>query len=355
MIHEKKSVLILSGGAPNSPLMAGALAAIYDAQKTFDIIYASGAGSILGMLFLAPNGKTPSEALFGTTACAVDDTIFDVFPIGYKSFFKRGPFTKLFLRYAAALQITNPAIPARTRRLINDTITFWIAAGTPTDLSMASEGLCRPVPFIRDVVDFDALRSEALKGRFYMNAYCIEDGKIVNFADDRLSRDSFHAALAFPFIYGPAKYQGKHYYEGSSVDPVSLDLLYEKIMSGKISKDSNFVLMDILGAFESALVRRPRNLIDSYGISIIAPICSLARLSKLYFRERLPEVTLQEISFDVPIEKRRYMLDWSYSNIMEMWRVGYATGAAWVKEHGAELPDCADYPLATLTPAKPDS
>lgn len=44
MAEKTKTVLVLSAGAPNSPLMAGALCAMYDQGITFDIIYTSGGG-----------------------------------------------------------------------------------------------------------------------------------------------------------------------------------------------------------------------------------------------------------------------------------------------------------------------
>jgi hypothetical protein len=37
-----KTALILSAGAPHSPLIAGALCALWDTGKTFDVIYTSG-------------------------------------------------------------------------------------------------------------------------------------------------------------------------------------------------------------------------------------------------------------------------------------------------------------------------
>lgn len=41
--REEKTALILSAGAPHSPLIAGALCALWDTGKTFDVIYTSGA------------------------------------------------------------------------------------------------------------------------------------------------------------------------------------------------------------------------------------------------------------------------------------------------------------------------
>jgi len=344
MPSNPNAVLILSGGAPNSPLVAGALAAIYERGKTFDTIFSSGAGALIGMLFLAPKGNTVPGALRATLNVAIDDQIYKHFPIGYKTFFKPGPFTRLFIQMAGALQITNPAIPENIRRFSNDMIDFWFAAACPTDLNLKSQGLCRPVPFVDDVVDFERLRSKEMQGRFYMNAYSIDEAKTVNFSNEQLTKEYFHAALSFPFIYSPACIDGKHYFEGSSVHPINLHILREMIATERIKHNSFFVLMDLLGAFEGALVRTPNDLLDAFGISIITPVCALARKARKIFELEEPGITLNSVEFDVPDDKKPHMLDWSYSNMTAMWDIGYAAGHKFVDEYGQNLPDLSDFP-----------
>ena len=89
-----KTALILSAGAPHSPLIAGALCALWDTGRTFDVIYTSGAGALLGLLYAAPKGKEPKEALKSLVDLGVSDLIYRLLPIGYKTFFKPGPFTR---------------------------------------------------------------------------------------------------------------------------------------------------------------------------------------------------------------------------------------------------------------------
>src|SRR5215831_9237900 len=60
----KDTVVLLGAGAPNSPLMAGAVAAMYEKNFPFDMIFTSGGGCLIGLLLVAPPQKTsPVEAL----------------------------------------------------------------------------------------------------------------------------------------------------------------------------------------------------------------------------------------------------------------------------------------------------
>ena len=359
MTDRSPVVAILSGGAPNSPLVAGALAAVYDLGKTFDTIYASGAGGLVGMVFLAPNGQTPSAALQSMLNVAVDDSIYQFFPVGYKTFHKNSPFTKTFIKAGLALHLTNPLFPASLQRFYNDAIDFWFTAFCPSATTVFSQGLCLPFPFVAELVDFTLLRSPSMDGRFFMNAYCIEDAAVQNFSNSQMCEEFFHAALAFPFIYEPVCINGKHFFEGSSIDPINFQIL-EKLMTiwnaddptrQGINPSATVVLMDVLGAFESALVRLPRNLFDAYGISIITPICSLARKNKDIFESRRGDITLKCVDFKVTEEQKPFMLDWSYSNMTAMWNVGYEAGRTLVAELGDILPDAGRYPASHPQPS----
>ena len=344
------AVLVLSGGAPNSPLVAGALAAIYSQGKTFSVIYTSGAGALLGMLFLAPKGRTVPDALKATLDCAIDDRIYNFFPVGYKTFFKSGSFTTTFIKAAQAFQITNPKIPEAKRRLYNDWIDFWFAAACPTNLSLQSLGLCHPVPFVSDVVDFNVLSGPDMRGRFFMNAYCIEDARTQNFGNEEITEDHFHAALAFPFVYSPAVIKGKHYLEGSDVDPINFPQLEKLVIDKVIGPHPTLVLMDLLGAFEGALVRTPRNLLDAFGISIISPICSLARKCRENYELQPHAKQIYCIGFNVEPSRKQFMLDWTYSNMTYLWQVGWDAGIRFASEYPDVLPDRIVEPGATDTP-----
>ena len=50
-------------------LMAGALAGFEEKGITFDVVSASGAGALAGLLWLAPKAAAPADALRSVTRC----------------------------------------------------------------------------------------------------------------------------------------------------------------------------------------------------------------------------------------------------------------------------------------------
>src|SRR5215467_1383799 len=99
--HNLPLILVLSAGAPHSPLAAGALYALQEhmvegAGRHFDVIMTSGGGALIGLLFVAPTQGDPRGALRDIVNWGVADPIYRLFPLGYKTFFKPGPFTPLF-------------------------------------------------------------------------------------------------------------------------------------------------------------------------------------------------------------------------------------------------------------------
>ena len=69
--------LVLSGGAPVLTFMAGALVALDERNVKFDVISASGAGMLVGLLYAAPAGGPGKrrEALKNTISMGVADEI----------------------------------------------------------------------------------------------------------------------------------------------------------------------------------------------------------------------------------------------------------------------------------------
>ena len=82
----KKKALVIGGGAPNSTLIAGALAAFLAEGIEFDVISASGAGVLMGLLYTAPRDVGPREALMKWAEVGVADSIYKLFPVNYKVF-----------------------------------------------------------------------------------------------------------------------------------------------------------------------------------------------------------------------------------------------------------------------------
>jgi NTE family protein len=341
------ATVVLSGGAPNGALTAGALCGIYEQKKTFNTFYTSGAGAVFGLLTIAPARGTAADALAATKRAGIHDAIYDVIPLGYKTFLKSGPFTAPIKKLADKLKLEESDDPEKSSfpQLYNDWIDLWAAAITPTFVNPRSEGVCAPFPFAEEFIDFEKVSK--FKGRFYMNAYCIETGEMEHFTNkdkQPITADHFRAALAFPFVYPPATIGAKHYYEGSALDPLNLPRLWEQIETGDIPNNDRHtvVLIDVLGALQRALIRRPRHLVDAYGISIITPIVSLAQAKLELFKSEQRKMNLLPLTFDVPPSLYPTLADWSRSNLRELFEIGREAGTRFCRKHGDKLPDRVD-------------
>jgi NTE family protein len=233
-----------------------------------------------------------------------------------------------------------PAAQHNWQKVYNDTIDFWAALLAPTDLNFYSEGLCQPFPFIKDVIDFDKLA--AYKGQIFMNALNITTGKMETFGADALEPEHFDAALAFPFVYAPVKIGDSYYLEGSSQDPLGIPNFKDIVNKGDIKRNELLVLIDVLGSFGEKLVRRPENLLDAFGISIICPIVSLAKMSLDLYKSQPDNLPLEIINYEIPEAHVKRVSDWSDKNMKELWDVGYKRGEDFVKQFADRLPDRAD-------------
>jgi NTE family protein len=79
------TALLLGGGAPTLTMQAGALAALHEHGVKFDIVSTAGAGMLIGLLYAAPKGRSPGQALAQTKEMGVHDSIYEHFPINFKS------------------------------------------------------------------------------------------------------------------------------------------------------------------------------------------------------------------------------------------------------------------------------
>ena len=367
---ERIVVGVLSAGAPNSPLMAGALYAIHEKRRTFNLILTSGAGAIMGLLFMGPKGKSPPAGLRDVVEIGVSDPIYRFFPLGYKTFFKASPFTKLFANLANRFKV--PVSPReinkelseseRRKRLYNDSIDFWFSALTPTSLTLLSKGLCAPPPFLDDLIDFHKVNyrppRDPLKG-LVVNAYNIDKKSMDWFSTPHLNAAHLRAAFAFPFIYPPAELGSHLFYEGATYDPLDthvphhmtpgdhgpvtlpgvpdLEKILQTFFDGKTFsiEDYEFVIIDILGSLATHLVRAPRDLWDAYGLSIMVPIVALAKKSNDAMGTH---PNIHRITFDIPEDRQADLLEWNYSNLAALFDIGYAAGLKWIHDNPRVLP-----------------
>lgn len=338
-----KTALILGGGAPNATLMAGALVAFEEAGVSFDAVSTAGAGALIGLLYLAPAGGDSLAALKKTVDLGVSDAIYDRFPVNYKVFQKPGPQAELFRRLVAASPLAQALERDGTspmHSLLADWTRLMLACATPSDLDNDSLGLCAPVPFLEQIVDFAALARQSTP--FYVNAYNIDDREMQTFSSARgeINADAVRAALAFPFLYPPYQMkdprdgQEKYYYEGAAHDCLNYKALVQHEEEVR-----NIVVFDVLGAEQ--LMRKPRDLYDAWVLSIIVPLVEIARDDTKIFTEkhnRDGRWNLLRLKFDIPAERWEKSLDWSRSNLETLFEIGYDSARRFLAEEGAALP-----------------
>jgi predicted acylesterase/phospholipase RssA len=349
------NALMLGGGAPTLTLEAGALVALLEKEVKFEAVSTAGAGMLVGLLYAAPKGMSPRQALENTREMGVHDSIYDLFPVNFKVFHKPGSLADSYRRWLQGLPRMVPGQDLGSR-LFADWMSLWLSAWCPSDLSGKSLGLCDHAPWIDEVVDFDKL--EAFPGEFYMNAYCIEDQEMAIFTKDQITPDHFRAALAFPLIYPPFKLNGKTYIEGSAIDTLCFDglikyreerLRREKAGETRTQKLAaleplrNVVVFDVLSA--KKIIREPRSLYDAWVQSIMIPLVEIAKDDIRLFEavhnkgwsKEQPKLNLLRISFDIPDDHWPNVLDWSYGNLSKLYDIGYRAGLKFYDEHKDKL------------------
>ncbi len=328
--------LVLGGGAPNLPLMAGALLALHEAGAKFEMISTTGAGMLVGLLYAAPKDRTPEEALRSTRDLGVHDLIYGAFPVNYKVFHKFGPMAEMWTRMTLPWLAKLPR-SSDFERLVSDWASLVAATLSPWDITGTGTGLCQPPPWIEDAVDFGKLRE--FPGLFRMTAWSIDDEEEHTFTKHEITAEHFKAALAMPFIYAPYSVNGKTYLEGSAFD--TLEFAPGELIDIIDDHVDTLIFFDVLG--HRNLVRAPKNLYDAWVLSIINPLVRLAELNLKVFeyerREKGLKVEVLGMPFADHISDERwpYVLDWSHSNMSELFDNGYAAARAFLQENGARL------------------
>ncbi|MFB9156041.1 patatin-like phospholipase family protein [Chromobacterium violaceum] len=333
--------LVLGGGAPNATLMAGALVALTEAGVKFDIISASGAGAIVGLLYAAPRQGDALAALSRLADMGVSDSIYSLFPVNFKVFNKPGALADawraLLSRNPFLQAIQQQADDSPAHRLFADWTSLALAALCPSGLTSDSQGLCAHVPFIEQVVDFSKLQS--LPGEFYLNAYNISRGEMRCWDKREITHEHFLAALSFPFIYPPYKLEDGYYIEGAAIDTLNFKRLFE--LHPHIDYT---IVFDVLGS--DKLLHPPRNLYDAWVQSIIAPLTEIARDDLRLFQAQhnrdengQPRTEVLKIDFDAHIRREgfREELDWSFSNLSRLYDAGYRAGQDTARRYAREL------------------
>jgi NTE family protein len=331
--------LVLGGGAPNLTLMSGALSALTERKVKFDVVSTAGAGTFIGLLYAAPKGDSPLQALKDTINIGISDWIYQFFPVNYKVYQKPGAGAQIYrdlldqLPWAKAVSGLND--PSPMQRLFTDWVQLVLCSLSPSDLTPMSEGLCAHMPFISDWVDFDKLSEVDFE--FYINAYNITDRRMENFSKKEITLEHYFASSSFPFLYPPTRIKGKTYFEGAAVDSLN----YKSLVENHPEVDT-IVVFDILGS--DKLFREPRDLYDAWVLSIITPLVEIARDDTKIFElkhNRGPDGKalrkLLKVEFNIPPEHLPKVLDWSYSNLKTLFEIGYQSGSKFYEKHRREL------------------
>jgi hypothetical protein len=269
------------------------------------------------------------------------------------------------------------------RRLYNDMVDLWFSALTPSTLTSRSLGMAAPLPFLEDLIDFKGLpdKVKALGDGAHMcvNAYNMtldakertrrkitgQNRSALDRCKDRedvrpdvmqlfsqpfdkdhpdpnqgnypIDAHGIRAAFSMPFIYPPARIGDDYFSEGADHEPINFRHV-------KQNKEYPFVLLDVLGELEDHLVRKPRDLWDSYVISIMTPVVALANEEISDMHDHLSaelgcgwNEKMLVVEWDIPMEDQAFVMDWSRSNMAKLFEVGKKAGYAFLDKHLDDL------------------
>lgn len=330
-----RSALVISGGAPNATLVAGALVAFHELGIHFDVVSTAGAGALLGLMYLAPKNGDPVATLKGLAEMGIADPLYEQFPVNFKVFNKPGAMADVY-RHLLGI---NPLIDQLKRWPTQDPFSQWLKDGAelvlacacPSDLNPESTGLCAHVPFVEEIIDFAQIKQ--IDPTFYVNAYNLSTHQMANWDQHEVDPLHLQAALSFPFIYPPTQIGKEFFIEGAVIDSMNFkDLL-------KNHPDlEEIVIFDILGA--ERLLRAPRDLYDAWVMSIITPLVEISRDDIKIFEDRYKgDICLHKVPLleGIPSEALPEVFDWSRSNLNRLYEIGHTQAHAWASEHLAHL------------------
>ena len=326
--------ILVSGGAPSVYLAAGALCAFYQHQVSFDVIAASGAGTLPGLLYAVPKGGNQVQALENTVNFNIYDAIYASFRTNYKVFHKSGAFSQLLWQWGQMLPrfplTLQTAYHESLQRLYNDWIDLLVTAVTPTELNYFSKSVLTRIGVVEEHIDWPALPHYPKE--YYVNAFNINTYNLDLFNKHTLTPQSFYAALAMPWLYRPVTANGQTYTEGASHDPSGLEAL---LCYGRIPDIHTIIVLDTLSV---DIWTDPENIYDALQITIMDPIIALSEyILSLYGvlearantqaertgdpSQALPK--LYRVPFPIPQWEVPKIFTWSSSNAFTLWHIGY--------------------------------
>jgi NTE family protein len=341
--------IVLSGTAPAMMLMSGAMIAFAEGNVKFDVISTTGVGALIGMLYLAPRGNSPVDALEELSNLFVSDWLYPFVPVNFKLFHKNTPWA----RRAYSLRKELPKLPVGPKerspvtRFVNDWVDLWATALTPPSMQTARKGLMGHVPLVEELVDFEKLAQSST--RFYVNTFSLYRRRVRIFDNKKavdpygIDADVYNAAQAMFALFEPvaipsvrpaggALVPADKLTTGATHDPTGLQAIwmYER------QKLDSVLALDPVGR---AFWRRPENAYDAFQLMLMNPVAAAQEaMLTLYGRvaERMSTLTdmqraglggtlppLLFVPFNVSESYYPTMIKWTHANARKLRDIGY--------------------------------
>lgn len=338
MSNGRKIGIALGGTAPAMTLMSGAMLAFDECNVEFDVISTTGVGGLIGMLYLAPKGKSRKQALSDLPNLFVSDWLYQFVPVNFKVFHKNSPFAAKFydLRKHMREQLDKlPIAGDEAKRFIGDWMELWATALTPVSSQFARSGFMSHVPLVDDLVDFKLL-NEITRTRFYLNAFSLVTRRLRIFDnwDKRdLSVDNYNGAQAMYMLFPPVQTPEDLLMTGATRDPTGLQAVWTK------ERDNLWGVLT-MDPHAECFWRQPTDAYDAFQLMLMNPIVHLQRLIlALYARTdalvnsppagatpnpggvKLPR--LYSIKAAIPKDHWPNMFKWTRENAMVLQKAGY--------------------------------
>ncbi len=339
--------IVLGGIGPSMTLMSGAMlgfAEAFDAHRLetgrrfdFEVISTSGAGALVGMLYLAPRAGSREKALADLPNLFVSDLLHRVLPFNFKAFGKHGPFSRPLWelgrrlpRFSLAGSDSSPV-----KRLLNDWVDLSVSALTPTTYEFLSKGLMTQLPVVDHLVDFEALNALETP-RFYLNAFNNSKRTLEIFPQtEPLSAKHYHAAASMMFLFPPQRIRSMVLSTGATHDPSGLRGLLRRAELPKLDK---IIALDTVAP---AYRREPQNIYDAFQLMLMNPVVTLHQHTLALYAQTEYEVNengvgrakgkhlpkLYRVPFDIDPRYYPNMLKWSHSNGATLQGIGHDAAA----------------------------
>jgi NTE family protein len=324
--------IVLSGYSPAMTLTSGAMLGFMDKGIEFDAISTSGPGALVGLLAIAPNRKSPRQALEDLPNLYTCDLLHKLLPLNVRLGIRNSPFSQPMQQLRERLLPwfnIKPGESAVIKRLFNDWMYFALNAITP-GFEFDTPGLQNHSPLLHEMVDFDKLHQAS--PRFYLSAFNLNKKKIEIFDRQTTTLKAFLASQSTSLFYPPqyvAPYDqrgGDLFYSGISHDATGLQAIWLKERQK----------LDMVLAFESiseASWREPTDLVDAFKLMINNPIVALETVTQWLYagidqgietngdeKRELPR--LYRIPIPLGDYPRTEILKWTHSNAIALQRIG---------------------------------